>query len=35
MSDYLTCEDRHLASMAEMDDITCDNLKYDDLNPNV
>ena len=29
----LTCGDLHLASMAGMDDITCDDLTYDDLNP--
>ena len=27
------CEDLHLASMAGMDDITCDDLTYDVLNP--
>ena len=27
------CDDLHLASMAGMDDITCDDLTYDDLNP--
>ena len=27
------CEDLHLASMAGMDDITCDELTYDDPNP--
>ena len=26
------CEDLHLASVAEIDDITCDDLTYDDLN---
>ena len=29
----ITCEDLYLASMAGMEDITCDNLPYDDLNP--
>ena len=29
----MTCEDLHLASIAGMDDITCDDLPYDDLNP--
>ena len=28
-----TCEDLHLASVAGMDDIPWDDLKYDDLNP--
>ena len=28
-----TCDDLHLASMAGMDDITCGDLTYDDLNP--
>ena len=35
MCDGLTCEDLHLASMAGIDDITCDGLIYDDLNPGV
>ena len=30
MGDDITCEDLHLASAAGMDDITCDNLTYDD-----
>ena len=30
MCDDITCEDQHLASVAWMDDITCD-----DLNPDV
>ena len=29
----ITCEDLHLASVARMDDITCDDLTYEDLNP--
>ena len=29
----ITCEDLHLASVAGMVDITCDDLTYDDLNP--
>ena len=33
MCDEITCEDIHLASVARMDDITCDNQTYDDLNP--
>ena len=32
MRDDITCEDLHLASVAGMDDITCDNQTYDDLN---
>ena len=31
--DDKTCEDLHLASVARMDDIPCDDLIYDDLNP--
>ena len=27
------CDDLHLASVVRMDDITCDNITYDDLNP--
>ena len=33
MCDDITCEDLHLASVAEMDDIPCNHLTYDDLNP--
>ena len=33
MCDDIICEDLHLASVAGMDDILCDNLTYDDLNP--
>ena len=33
MRDDVTCEDLHLASVAGMHDITCDDLTYDDLNP--
>ena len=29
----ITCEDLHLASVAGFDDKTCDDLTYDDLNP--
>ena len=29
----ITCEDLYLASVAGMDDIQCDDLTYDDLNP--
>ena len=28
----ITCEDLYLASVAGMDNITCDDLIYDDLN---
>ena len=35
MCNDMTCEDLHLASMAGMDDITCNDLAYDDLNPDV
>ena len=33
MCDDITCDDVHLASVAGMDDITCDHQTYDDLNP--
>ena len=33
MCDDITCEDLHLASVAWMDDIPWDELKYDDLKP--
>ena len=33
MCDDITCEDLHLATVAGMEEITCDDLKYDDLNP--
>ena len=33
MCDDIICEDLHLSSVAGMDDITCDYLTYDDLNP--
>ena len=32
MFDDITCEYLHLASVARMDDIPCDDLIYDDLN---
>ena len=32
MCDDITSEDLHLASVAGMDDITCDDLTYGDLN---
>ena len=35
MCDDIICEVLHLASMAGMDDITCDDLLYDHLNPDV
>ena len=31
--DDKTCEDLHLASVAGMDDITCEDLTYEDLSP--
>ena len=31
--DDIICEDLHIASMAGMDDITCDDITYDDLSP--
>ena len=31
----IICEDLHLASMAGMDNMICDDLIYDDLNPDV
>ena len=33
MGDDLTCEHLHLASVAGIDYITCDDQKYDDLIP--
>ena len=33
MFDDVTCEVLSLASVARMDDITCDDLTYDDLSP--
>ena len=33
MCDNITCEDLLLASVAGMDSIPCDDLTYDDLNP--
>ena len=33
MCDYITCEYLHLASVPGMEDLPCDDLKYDDLNP--
>ena len=35
MCNDVTCEKLHLASLAGMDDITCDDLTYYDLNPDV
>ena len=29
----ITCEELHLSSMDGMDDITCDDLLYNDINP--
>ena len=31
--DDIICKDLHLASVAGMDDIACDDLTYDDPNP--
>ena len=33
MCDGITCENLHLTSLAGMDDIICDDLTYDDQNP--
>ena len=33
MCDHTTCDDLHLTSVAGMDDITCNDLTYDDLIP--
>ena len=33
MCDDMTCYDLHLASVARMDDITCDDQTHEDLNP--
>ena len=33
MFENVTYEDRHLGSVAGMDGKTCDDLTYDDLNP--
>ena len=33
--DVITCEDLHHASMTGMDDTTCDDLTYDDRNPDL
>ena len=33
MCDAIICDDLHLASVAGMDDITCDDQTYADLNP--
>ena len=33
MRDDITCKDLHLARVAGMDAIPCDDLIYDDLNP--
>ena len=33
MCDDITCDHLHLASLAGMDDIICDDLTYNDLNP--
>ena len=31
--DDIMCDNIHLASVAGMDDIPCDDLTYDDINP--
>ena len=33
MCDDITCDNPHLARVAGMYDITCNDLTYDDLNP--
>ena len=33
MINDIMCDDQHLASVAGMDDITYDDLRYDDQNP--
>ena len=33
MCNEIICEDLHLGSVAGIDDIICDNLTYDELNP--
>ena len=33
MCDDIVCDDLQLASVAGMDEITCDDLTYDDPNP--
>ena len=33
MCDDITCEALHLASLAGMVDITCEDLTYDDISP--
>ena len=35
MCDYITWEDLHLESIARMDDITCYDLTFNDLNQDV
>ena len=35
MCDDIKFKNLHLACMAGLDDITCDNLTYDDPNPDV
>ena len=35
MCDDIACEDLYLASVAGIDDIACDNLTYDNLNPEI
>ena len=33
MCDDITCDDLHFASVAGMDDVTCDHVTNGDLNP--
>ena len=33
MCDDIMCDDLHLASVVGLDDITCEDLTYDNLNP--
>ena len=33
MCDNIICEDLHLASLAGMDDVPCDGITYDYINP--
>ena len=35
MCDGITCKDPRLASIVGMDDIKCNDITYDDLNPDV
>ena len=35
MCDDITCETLHLLGITGMDDITCEDLTFDDLNPDM